>query len=318
LINSVGVFGVTGLTKFFGFSIVKDLQVMIRILKEIRGTKSKFTQSLSSFITSVHPLSSLPPNGMKLYANILNQLSPLSIEVDRICSIIAAVGQKQLLRRHIANILSFKAKLDSSPLYCSLEVLNKALLNDIQAYYRDPVNNPYPNKKRTTATSAEDEDNPLLFEVSKYLEHIGLNDPVAKIYVAGETVDDFPAMLFFFVLRQSLRLSFDAHLGNKPKADKKQLDDTPFVVGVLTLIHQFEIQHRKSTIHLFLGYIGQFVRSYLDDYLNSTDKGGPAFPDEVVKLLLFVEILSYMGNISRTAIEEYIPANIFSEFKITQ
>jgi len=294
---------------------------MVRHLRELRSAKSKFNSSLSSFVASVHPLTSLPPNAIKLYNGILGQLSPLSVEVENFCGSIATVGQKQLLRRHIGNILSFKCKLDSSPLHCSLEVLNKALINDIQAYYRDPINNPYPNKKKNDGNSSssvnneEEDDNPLLFEVAKYLEHVGLNDPFVKIYVAGETVEDFSAVMFFFVLRQVFKFSFDGHLGNKPKSDKKQIDDTPFVVGIITLLHQFQVQHRRSIVHEFIGYLGQFIRSYLDDFMNSNDSKGTGFPEEVVKVILFLEIFSYMGNIPRTLIEEYVPAYIFAEYK---
>lgn len=37
LIESIGAFGITGLDKFFGFSIVKDLQIVVDYILKVRS-----------------------------------------------------------------------------------------------------------------------------------------------------------------------------------------------------------------------------------------------------------------------------------------
>jgi len=216
--------------------------------------------------------------------------------LDIIVIQVAELGQKQLLRRQLANILMFKCKLDSNALYCALDIMNKSLINDIQLHYRNPEK-PYPGGEEAI----------LFVEMTKYLENVGLNDPFGKIYVTTEIIHDLSAILFLLLLRQVGKFTFDAHLGTKPK--KNTLDDAPFAIGLITLMKQFH----NSILPEFLGYIGQYARSTITDYIDSNPKA-IVYPLEVQKMLLFVDILSKFGNIPRSLIEEHIPAYIFTEY----
>jgi WASH complex subunit strumpellin len=65
----------------------------------------------------------------------------------------------------------FACRLDSTLLFCALTTLNRAILQDIRAHYHS-LDRPYPP-----------EGNPLLGELSKYLEAAGIADPLTTIYI---------------------------------------------------------------------------------------------------------------------------------------
>jgi hypothetical protein len=109
--------------------------------------------------------------------------------------VISKIGQMQLIRRQISQLLNFQCKLESNNLYCALEVSNRSLLTDIQAHYANPDTKPYP-----------DDENPLLPELTKYLETSGLNDPFVKV---GESEPQFS--LDFHLMSFSLCLNLDLY-----------------------------------------------------------------------------------------------------------
>ena len=53
----------------------------------------------------------------------------------------------------------------------NLRLFSRSLIKDIEAHYQDP-NKPYPS-----------EENPLMSELSTYLESAGIHDPLKKVSV---------------------------------------------------------------------------------------------------------------------------------------
>jgi len=302
LIESIGVFGVNGLNRYFGFSLVKELQNFIKTTRSAYKDK-KFQQALTSFVTHTQDKTILVPNN-KFYEDIINVVTAIENHTNSqtvnlnnlIIFHIASIGQKQLLRKHLANILGFKCKLDSNSLYCALETLNKSLINEIQAHYRNPEK-PYPGGADS-----------ILTETAKYMENIGLNDPLSKIYITVDLIFDFASFLFLSVVKQILRFTFDAFLGNRPtKKGRELIDDTVFAVGVVTILKQF---HYSVTTE-FLSLIGQYIKSLIFDSLDQSQKGYPA---EAQKMLLFVDVLTRFGNFPPDMISEYIPHYIRTDY----
>lgn len=103
---------------------------------------------------------------------------------------IRRIGQTQLIRRQIANLLQFECQLDAFQLHQSLLAFDRGLMNDITNHYRNPEK-PYPDP----ATG-----NPLLFETTSLLEACGLDDPLHKIYVTSVPLEGLPQLLFLFLL----------------------------------------------------------------------------------------------------------------------
>eukprot|EP01123_Difflugia_compressa_P004478 TRINITY_DN15904_c0_g1_i1.p1 TRINITY_DN15904_c0_g1~~TRINITY_DN15904_c0_g1_i1.p1 ORF type:complete len:266 (-),score=43.10 TRINITY_DN15904_c0_g1_i1:75-824(-) len=232
-------------------------------------------------------------NSTKFYTDAAG---PVISVLENLSLYVAEIGQRQLLRKQLANILAFKCKLDSNTLLCSLEIMNRALVNDVHAHYRNKEK-PYPGGENSV----------LFTEVAKYLENVGLNDPFGKIYVTTEVLFDLAAIMFLLLLKQIGKFTFEAHLGVKP-VKKSTIDDSPFAIGVMTLMKQFH----SSVIPEFFAYIGQYIKSLLNDTLENPKT--TTYPVEVQKILLFVEVFIKFGNIERSIVEEYIPAYVFTEF----
>jgi len=278
--------------------IVKDLQSFV---KQTRASVEK-RPMVAEFEAELHPTSTIPKNTQKTYSDALSRtksLWPLFSDT------VTKVGQMQLLRRQISNVLSFSCKLDSNSLYFTLDNLNKALTSDIQAHYLSPDTKPYPT-----------EDNPLLFELTNYLETAGLHDPYTKIYITTLPLNAFPCLMFLFVVSQLPKFALNQQIGAViPKKQKEAIDWTPFVVGIITLLRQFHSLHTQQ----FLAYLGQYVRGFVNvAVLSQKDMKLEGYPEEVVSVLLFLEDFCRLGHIPRKNVEGYFPAYIFDHFNTAQ
>lgn len=207
---------------------------------------------------------------------------------------VTKIGTSQLIRRQIANELNFSCKMDSHLLFCTLDTLNRGLINDVEAHYNRPESKPYPG-------------NPLLPNLSDFLETAGINNPITKIYITTEPLEGLPCLLFLFVLAQVMRLEWSPALNTMVSTAKNgNLDGAPLVVGVITILKQFHSSHT----HTFLGYLGQYVRSNISA---SGDKA-TALPASVSKVLLFLEEFCKFNSMSRKAIDAIVPSYIFDRF----
>jgi WASH complex subunit strumpellin len=124
-------------------------------------------------------------NSAKLYANAVKKVEHLMLPLLKI---IRSVGQSQLIRRQISNILQFGCQLDAHLLFQALDTFNRALFGDVRNHYLDP-SKPCPGP-----------DNPLLFETTVLLEACGLDDPMHKIYLTTQPLEGLPVLLFLFLL----------------------------------------------------------------------------------------------------------------------
>lgn len=125
-------------------------------------------------------------NALKLYASAMKKVEALMLPVLRF---LRTIGQSQLLRRQIANLLQFGCQLDAHLLFQALDTFNRGLLNDMRKHHAQPHKHPYPAP-----------DNPLLKETTTLLEASGLDDPSAKIYVTSQPLEGLPVLLLLFLL----------------------------------------------------------------------------------------------------------------------
>lgn len=217
------------------------------------------------------------------------------------------VGQAQLIRRQVANELNFSCKLDSQLLCSGLEYINKSLLSDVQAHYLRPDSKSYPG-------------NPVLPDVSEYLENTGINNPISKIYITSEPLPGFPCLMFLFVLSQVGEYQWNKKLSTLESLTKQRgyytsrsphaLDGAPLVVGVVTLLKQFHSLHT----HTFLQYLGQYVRAHIAG-TGTSKKDSGQLPENIVNVLLFLEEFCRFSRTSRDSITAIIPQYIFDRFR---
>lgn len=289
--RGAGIFGLTGMDKLVCFLIVRDLTAFTRLYRRT------VTQGVKRFLTrltqELHPTTQFPVNTGKLYSvaqSKTQKLWPVFLEF------VTKIGQAQLIRRQIANELNFSCKLDSKILSCTLEAMNSALINDVSAHYSRPDSKPYPG-------------NPVLPDISQYLETAGINDPLTKIYITSEPLEGIAVLMFLFVLAQTEKLTWSSQMSTLTSSDKKApLDGAPLVMGVITILRQFHSSHT----HTFLAYLGQYVRANIK---SSSSSKGSAIPANVTKVLLFLEEFCRFSYTSRKAVDAIVPSYIFDRFQ---
>jgi len=296
LFQSIGTYGLTGLDKLYSFMIVRVLQRFTQDYKRAVKADKTLKPSLQQVYDALEPVSTLPMNSVKLYPAAISKSSNLTrFSTDYI----VRVGHLQLLRRMIGNELNFRCKLDSNNLANTLQVLNDSLITDIKNHYRDKDRNPYPK-----------DDNPLLFELSTYLETSGINDPFLKIYITTTPLEFFPLIVFLYVISQITKFGYDPATSTfMYKGKNEPLDGAPFVVGIITLLKQFHVQHTKT----FLAYIGQYLRTQIN--LTGLKEPKPKeFQPEVTSTLSFLEEFCRYSKIPRKTVEPFIPAFLLNQF----
>lgn len=300
---AIGTFGINGLDRLLSFMIVQELQTFLRLLQRGILQDKQWTELLSSFVTTLEGPSStvtkptIQPT--KMYSSMLAKTQ--KVLTSRFLDSILKIGQMQLLRYHIAHELNTCCKFDSKYLAGSLSTFNDALMSDIRAHYANP-SKPYPK-----------EENPLLYELSSYLEWSGIAEPLAKIYVTTKSLPHFPLFVFLLLICQMSRLVYLRNVGTllcKKMTDP--LDGVPVVTGMVTLLKQFHPDVTKT----FLSYVGQYIHSMIMATCGSITGSNktPELPMEVVSTLFFLENMTRFGHISRKEISNHIPPYIFDNF----
>lgn len=294
--RSVGTFGLTGLDRLLCFMIVKELQnYQVLINRSVLNPKDKsWLEALSSFSKLVQPVKGIVGNPQKVYGGMTSKMAklwPLFLDV------ILRVGQMQLLRRQIAHELRSSCKFDSKFLASTLQTFNDALMADIERHYQDPTL-PYPK-----------EDNPLMYELTDYLESSGFHDPLSKIYITTKRLPHFPLFNFVLVISHLPKLVYTKSIsGMTCKKPTDPLDAPPFVTGCITLLKQF---HSENT-EVFLALLGQYVRSTVD-ILPSVKS--VELSQDALNVLVFLEDFIYYSGLSRKVIEAQVPPYLFDECK---
>ncbi len=312
LLRSVGVFGLHGIDRLLCFVMVDLLQRFVKKMapmldddvekEKVRikagGKGLPVWQHLDQISAMLNPTSVLPTGGARMYDDIMRKtegLYPLLLQL------VGRLGQAQLVRRQISNTLNFASRLDSGLLASALDATNKAVLADVQAHYSAPAEKPYPPA-----------DNPLMPDLSTYLELSGVSDPLTKIYVAAELrTKHLPLLMALFVLSELQNFAYDATLQQLVHKNKKKgfFDFAPFVVGVLSLFKQFHSLH----VQLFLSYLGQYVRTMVNS-MDRSKKNMSELPEPVVNCLMFLEEFVNYGGLQRRIVEQYVPKWLLDSF----
>ncbi|CAH1773129.1 unnamed protein product [Owenia fusiformis] len=292
--RGVGIWGLTGLDRLLCFMIVQELQNVLQILERGVLRDKAWLQMFGQFVNSVNPVKSIVSHPQKIYT----QATAKAIKMwPQFLDVNLRVGQMQLLRRQIASELNTSAKFDSKFLSSTLSTFNEALLSDIEKHYQDP-DLPYPK-----------EENPLMFELTSYLECVGVHNPLSKIYITTKRLQYFSLFNFLFVISQIPKLVYVKSVGGMVcKRPQEPIDGAPFVVGTITFLKQF---HSENTDQ-FLALLGQYVRSHMDV---ATSSKSPELPTEVINVLVFLEDFVYYSGLPRKVVEAHIPTYIFDEFR---
>ena len=180
--RSIGVIGLRGLDRLFAFRTVHTFTLFLKYYEiEVRP----FRTLLDQVRNTLFPEYKIPTNASKLYVAAVKKVEHLLVPLLKY---IRKIGQTQLIRRQISNLLQFGCQLDAHILYQALDTFNKSLLGDVRQHYLDS-NRPCPSHE-----------SPLLFETTTLLEACGLDDPMHKIYLTTQPLEGLPILLFLFIL----------------------------------------------------------------------------------------------------------------------
>ncbi|XP_073257126.1 WASH complex subunit 5-like isoform X2 [Porites lutea] len=293
--QGVGSFGLTGLDKLLSFMIVKELQKFQALLRGSLKDRM-ITDTLTGLSKVLTPVKSLIATPYRVYPPVTQKLARLWTQY---CEAIMKVGQMQLIRRQISNELNCSCKFDSQVLYNALGTFNNALLRDVEAHYQDPTR-PYPK-----------EENPLMFELTSYLEWAGIHNPLTKIYITTKKYPFFALLNFLCVIAQMSKLVYVKSVGTMvARRPTDQIDSAPFVVGMITVLKQFHSEYTEQ----FLACCGQYVRSLIEASANNVRSN--EIPAEVVNLLVFLEDFLMYSQLPRKVVEAHIPSYIFDQFRV--
>ncbi|POM80534.1 Strumpellin, partial [Phytophthora palmivora] len=294
--KSVGLLGLAGLDRMLSFRIVHTLNNLVKFWG---SAVTPYFPLLDQLSAALVPEWKLPEHSTKLYEAALKKVEKI---MSKLLKAVLIIGQAALIRRQISSELSFSSRLDANLLATTLDTLNISLLNDIRAHYRDPKNKPYPGS----------EGNPVLVELNKYLENTGANDPFQKIYVTvAEPMEGLAAMFMLFVVAYSARASLPVNKGSVSCMSTSTRCEEPLLVGILTIFKQFHPSYTEK----FLAYLGQFVRTKVNDiFAEKADKKGKSsslpteLPVDVVNSLIFMLEFARCAKIKRSILDGHVPA----------
>jgi len=297
LMQGINVFGLNGLDELFCFMIVKQLHDFLHSLDVTMQKDKALLAQLVNLFAELSPLTSIPQGPSKVYEagfKLTKKIMPVLL--DCVCQ----VGQMQLLREQIANTLSLASKTDAGALHGVLDVLNKSLMKDVQAHYKDPDNLPYP-----------DPENHLLPDFSKYLDSAGLSDALTKIYITTEGTDVLPFIMFLVLVSVLGEYHFDRMLGvalSINKKDKSRRDFTALIVGMVTMLRQSHSSHMLSFVQL----CGQYIRTTLNQLgFVMGEQKQVHFPPILTNMLYFLETMLQYARINPRVVETAIPPSLF-------
>jgi WASH complex subunit strumpellin len=232
--------------------------------------------------------------------------APSPILVELICRI----GQKQLLRKHIASELQFACRVHANQLYSAIDVLNNAVLADIEAHYRAPEKKKYP----------DDDENPMLLpRLSDLLEIAGMTDPLTKIYITTDSLEHITLLCKDAVRLALARISYDPVLDtisrplSKKKDDAAPIDGVPFLLGICTLLKQFHSEYRIRFINALCNDVANSVAA-MNPLPKSKGESPAELPADATAILHFLSKFSKVANLDRSYLENQLPPFIVDEF----
>ena len=294
VLKGLGTFGLKGLDKLYCFMLVQALQNFIHTFN-----KSVVSAKLWSEIFSI--LAETPePTKCQSAIGKASRLWPEYV------SQVMYIGQIQLLRRQIAHELNTSAKFESKFLASALANFNRALILDVEAHYKDPSSNPYPS-------GGSSGDNDLLYDLTNYLESVGISDPLTKIYITAKPLPNIPLFLFLLILSQLPKLQYIKSVGclvSKKSESGVTVDGAALVVGVVTILKQFHSQNTEDCLALLGSHLCKITEALASASVS-------AFPPEAFNLLVFLEQYLSFTKQPRQIVEAHVPGYILDEYQMS-
>lgn len=96
----------------------------------------------------------------------------------------------------------------------------------------------------------------MLTELQEILQYTGNYDPLEQIFITPKNTHNMSLFLFLFTIAHLGRLQYSANTDCLlPKSAKDDIDCVPLILGLLTVLQQFN----KNVKMLYISYMCQYV-----------------------------------------------------------
>lgn len=232
--------------------IVHDLKKLMATMQKNIFRDKMWLETLNSLTKEVTPNTSIIQNPSKFYLNYTSKCVKIW---PNFLDWILKIGQKQIIRHHIAYETNISCKFNSKNLESSLRTFNEAVLVEINANSFD--------------SSRQLPQNELLFELNKYLESAGLYNPYHTIYLTTKNSHYYALFIFLFVIGHLPKLQYAKNVSSlSGRKSSDQIDGCPLIVGIMTILKQFH----RDVIILFVEYMCQYALSFITLNLRYEDE----------------------------------------------
>ncbi|XP_053683160.1 WASH complex subunit 5 [Sabethes cyaneus] len=287
--ETCGPAGLVGLNRLYSFLVTNELENFLMTVQRKLQHETTWYDALSTVEAELQK-ADFVENPAKTYTNLTSNFTRIWPQLQ---DWILKIGQKQILRRHIASELNCSCKLKSTKLESSLRAMNDAILLDIKRHTLDE-SKPLP--------SAD-----MVFELNEYLEYAGLYNPFRKKYISTKSPVYLPLLVFLFVIVHLPRFQYMKNVDSLiAKKKNDAIDGFPTIMGLLTIFRQFQ----NGEMDLFVQYTCQYVTSLVDVNLKYKQE----ICQEAVTALRFLEIFTRVAEIPRKQLEQYIPESVLNQY----
>lgn len=121
IIDSIGPAGLIGLDKLYSHMLVADIQQLITTLQKKILNEKLWIDLLNGLAKEITPNVMVILQPIKFYGNYISRCLKIW---PNLLDWILNIGQKQILRKHIAYELNTSCKFNSKNLESSLQILN--------------------------------------------------------------------------------------------------------------------------------------------------------------------------------------------------
>uniref|UniRef100_A0A336M296 CSON010414 protein n=1 Tax=Culicoides sonorensis TaxID=179676 RepID=A0A336M296_CULSO len=283
--DSIDVAGLSGVDKLFAHMITADLTEIYSNLNKNTVNSKQTTEILDQFLKEIESNTT----NFKLYSNSASKLNKI---IPKHMEVILKIGQKQILRRHISYELNISCKFKAKNYEASLRNFNNALLTDVRAHAIDSSSHPMPSQE-------------LFNELQENLTSSGIYEPYHKIYVRTNANQYHCVFLLFVVIVQMPKLNFIATELISKKVNL-EIDGHPFIVGLLTVLRQFDRNCVDEFLKLFCQYLTICVQTQLSSKQELTQ--------DTLNAFYFLQTFLNVAEIPQNYVYQHIPEIVLTQF----
>ncbi|XP_058120822.1 WASH complex subunit 5 [Anopheles ziemanni] len=289
--DTIGPAGLMGLDRLYSAMIKFELETFLSTVQKKVHNEGNWGDVLGGIKADLEK-GDIVENPTKSYNTFVSSVARFMSSTG-IADWLLKIGQKQIIRSHIALELNSSCKIKATKLEASLRTLNIAILLDFKRHRLDE-SHPIPSAQTVS-------------ELNSYLLYAGLYDPYQKVYLKQDSPRFLPLVVFLYVIALLSKFQYMENVDSLvAKKKNESVDGHPLTVALLTLFRQFD----GTEMDVFLQYICQYVLSFVHANLEAKQPVGM----EALFGLRFLEIFTRVAEIPRSYLEQYLSKVILDQY----